>query len=105
MLLSAKPDDTKTATAEKQQMAAVQTATTIRFTGVAGKTVLEQLKQTAEDVTVKDSSYGPYVEAINGLRGGEDNKYWTYYVDGQMANIGAGEYRTTGGEEVVWKFE
>ena len=102
---STKPDHTKTAAAEKQQPAAVQTATTIRFTGLAGKTVLEQLRQTAGDVTVKDSSYGPYVEAINGLKGGTDNKYWTYYVNGQMANIGAGEYTTTGGEEVVWKFE
>jgi hypothetical protein len=90
---------------ESKKTAVVQPATTVRFTAVAGKTILEQLEQTAGDVTIKDSSYGQYVEAINGVKGGTDNKYWTYYVNGQMANIGAGEYETKGGEEIVWKFE
>jgi hypothetical protein len=92
----------KAATTQKNE---VRPATTVRFTAIADKTVLEQLRTQAGEVTVKDSSYGEYVEAIDGLKGGTDNKYWTYYVNGQMANIGAGEYVAKGGEEIVWKFE
>jgi hypothetical protein len=84
--------------------AQVEPATTVRFTAQADKTVLEQLQQVGK-VTTKDSQYGPFVESINGFTGGTDNKYWSYYVDGQMANIGAGEYRTIGGEEIIWRFE
>lgn len=82
----------------------VKASTVIQFTATNDKTVLEQLKA-REKVITKDSQYGPYVESINGIKGGTDNKYWTFYVDGQMANIGAGEYITKGGEKIVWKFE
>lgn len=83
----------------------VQSATTVRYTAKADKTVLEQLKITVDRVEVKESEYGEYVASINGVKGETDNKYWSYYVNGQMANIGAGEYKTIGGEEIVWKFE
>lgn len=82
----------------------VKASTIVQFTAEKDKTVLEQL-QAREKVTVKDSQYGPYVDSINGVTGGTDNKYWGYYVDGQMANIGAGEYVTKGGETIIWKFE
>lgn len=74
----------------------------VTFTAVADKTVLEQLQQKA-DVVVKDSDFGPFVESINSVSGG--GKYWVFYVDGQMANVGAGEYKTKGGEKIEWKFE
>ena len=77
----------------------------VTFTGQKDKTVLEQLQAEADSVDIKESSYGPYVDSINGVVGGTDGKYWTFYVDGQMANIGAAEYKTKGGEKVEWKFE
>jgi hypothetical protein len=103
-ILNAKDDipSQKVVTTQKDE---VQPATTVRFTAIADKTVLEQLRTQAGKVTIKDSSYGDYVDAIDGLKGGTDNKYWTYYVNGRMANIGAGKYVTKGGEEIVWKFE
>jgi hypothetical protein len=83
----------------------VKAATIVTFTAAPDKTVLEQL-QAREKVTIKqDPQYGAFVESINGLKSGTDNKYWSYYVNGQMANIGAGEYKTAGSEEIVWKFE
>lgn len=81
-----------------------QNPNTVTFTAEADKTVLDQLKTHAEVVT-KEASFGVYVDSINGIVGGTDGKYWSYYVDGQMAQIGAGEYTTTGGEKVEWKFE
>jgi hypothetical protein len=76
----------------------------VSFTAEAGKTVLEQLQAQA-DVVVQQSEYGPFVESINGVKSGDDNKYWVYYVDGEAATVGAGEYTTEGGETVEWKFE
>jgi hypothetical protein len=82
----------------------VKASTVIEFTAQKDQTVLKQLQE-REKVTIKESDFGPYVESINGITGGTDNKYWTFYVDGQMANIGAGEYTTKGGEKITWKFE
>ncbi len=76
----------------------------VSFVADPGKSVLDQLKEKAM-VETKDSSLGPYVDSINGVVSGTDGKYWTYYVDGQMAQIGAGEFKTEGGEFVEWKFE
>jgi len=79
-------------------------STVVEFTAVKDKTILAQLKTHAE-VGVKDSQYGPFVDSINGVKSGTSGKYWSYYVDGQMANVGAGEYMAKGGEKIVWKFE
>lgn len=92
------------ATTTAKETSEVKVATIVEFTAVKDQTVLEQL-QTQAEVEVKDSQYGPYVDSVNGVKGGTDNKYWSYYVDGQMANIGAGEYTTKGGEKILWKFE
>ena len=76
----------------------------VTFTAKRGENVLAQLKQHASVVT-KDSAYGPYVDAINGVVGGTNGKYWSFYVDGKMADKGAADYVTTGGETIQWKFE
>ena len=77
----------------------------VSFTAEANKSVLDQLKANNTSVETKEASFGVYVESINGKVGGTDGKYWSYYVDGQMAQVGAGEYITKGGELVEWKFE
>ncbi len=75
----------------------------VEFTAEAGKTVLDQLKSQA-NVETQDSSYGEYVVAINGNKS-DGAKYWTYYIDGQMAQQGAADYITTGGEKISWRLE
>jgi hypothetical protein len=92
-----------------QQVAASETVTKtqanlVSFTAEKGKNVLEQLKSHATVVT-KDSQYGPYVETINGIKGGTDGKYWSFYVNGSLAQKGAADYITEGGEKIEWKFE
>lgn len=77
----------------------------VTYQGVKGKTALAQLKELKGDVATKSSSYGEYVDAINGLTGGDAGKYWTFYVDGKMASVGAADYIAKGGETIEWKFE
>lgn len=79
-------------------------AEVIRFTAEPGKSILEQLEHKAA-IETKNSAYGVYVDAINGKRGGEEGKYWAFYIDGEMAQIGADTYITEGGELIEWKFE
>ncbi|HEY5668095.1 MAG TPA: DUF4430 domain-containing protein [Candidatus Saccharimonadales bacterium] len=83
----------------------VQGATIIRFTAVKGESVLAQLQSREKVVVDQDPNYGLFVESINGIKNGADNKYWSYYVNGHITNSGAESYITKGGEEVVWKFE
>ncbi len=82
----------------------VAAANTVQYDGVAGKTALALLKEKATVVT-KDSSYGPYVDSINGVQGGTDGKYWAFYVNGTMAQVGADAYTTKTGDKIEWKFE
>lgn len=91
--------------AQQAQQATSQVSDVVTFTAVADQTVLAQLKANNDTVVTKDSAYGEYVDSINGKVGGTDGYYWSFYVDGQMASIGAGDYKTTGGEKVEWKFE
>lgn len=86
------------------QKAEQKTPETISYAGEKGKTALAQL-QAAAKVETKASEYGAYVDSINGIKGGQDGKYWTFYVNGKMANIGASEYIAKGGEKIEWKFE
>jgi hypothetical protein len=79
-------------------------STTVTYQGQDGKTALELLKQKATVVT-KDSSYGPYVDSVNGVKGGEGGKYWTFYINGKMAQVGGNAYDTKGGDKIEWKFE
>jgi hypothetical protein len=76
----------------------------ISYEGVEGKTALELLKSSHETVT-KTSSYGEYVESIDGIVGGVEGRYWIVYVDGAMSSIGAAELQTKNGQKIEWKFE
>ena len=77
----------------------------VRYTAEKGKTVLAQLREVNDTVVTKKSSYGPYVDSLNGLKGGDKGKYWTFYIDGKMASVGADTYTAKGGEEIVWRYQ
>ena len=94
--------ETKTSTRSQAEQPVRQEAVT--FAAEKDKDVLAQTKEHATVVT-KDSSFGPYVDSLNGIVGGTDGKYWSFYVDGQLAQKGAADYKTVGGEKIEWKFE
>lgn len=103
-LVNKPADIAKTETPATNSAPVVQQAQEVSYTGEAGKTALAQLKETTENVVTKTSSMGEYVDSIGELKGGQDGKYWTFYVDGVMASIGADGYVAKGGEAIVWKF-
>ncbi|MFH1584692.1 MAG: DUF4430 domain-containing protein, partial [Patescibacteria group bacterium] len=73
----------------------------------AGSAVLELLEALEERhgvpvETRKFSGVGVFVEAIHGVRNTESS-YWQYWVNGEYAKVGAGQYKLRDGDEVLWK--
>lgn len=91
-------------TGSQQTKPKEQKATYITYSGSNGQTALELLKQKAT-ITTKDSSYGLYVDSIDGQAGGTGGKYWAFYINGTMSQVGANDYTTKDTDKLEWKFE
>lgn len=75
----------------------------VSYQGEEGKTALELLKSHTEVKTQK-FDFGEMVQSINGQDGG-GKKYWTFYVNGKMAQVGAGAYQTKSSDKIEWKLQ
>ncbi len=60
-----------------------------------------------ENFTVETKKYdfGTIVESIDGVRGGDQKKYWLYYVNGKQATVGADAYKVQSGDTIDFRFE
>ncbi len=77
----------------------------IQYPGQSGKTALDLLKaKYPGKVETKQSSFGEFVEGINGVKA-DSKHFWAFYINGEFANIGAGSYATKEGETLSWKLE
>lgn len=65
----------------------------------SGSHVLDILKEYC-DVEESDG----FVESIDGISQGGEH-YWMYYVDGEMANVGAADFVLEDGQKVEWRLE
>ncbi len=84
---------------EKSQDSATDTISYTGRTGVDALTLLE------EKGTVEKTSAG-FVSAINGRKADEGKReYWSFYVNGKPATVGASEYRTQDTDKIEWKIE
>lgn len=76
-----------------------------------GNTVLEILESlNREDknlvlMTKEYSGLGILVEGMGGNKNGDDNRYWQYFVNGLMPQIGADKFELQNGDFVEWRFE
>jgi len=73
------------------------------------KTVYDLLGELASqnkvEMEVKESDFGIFLESIDGIEGGQDDKYWLYYVNDQMAPVGIAEQKVEDGDKIEFKFE
>ena len=76
----------------------------IEYEGEDGETALELLEDNGYDVTTEHSDLGDYVTGIGDVQATK-TKYWSYYVDGKLPNVGADAFETKDGQHVEWKFE
>ena len=86
------------------QITVVASQTTdVKYAGVAGQTALALLEK-YEPIQTKHYSFGDLVVSINGTPG-NGPKYWSFYVNGKMATVGAGAYITKDGDSIEWKLQ
>ena len=76
----------------------------LQYDGQPDETALATLKSQTE-VKVKDTEFGEFVEAINGVAADSSKEYWAFYVNGKLASEGAGTYKAKEGDKLEWKLE
>ena len=70
---------------------------------VVGKTALDLTKEKA-NIKTKGEGVNAYVTEINGQEALNSKKeYWAFYVNGKMAEVGAGSYKLKEGDKIEWK--
>jgi len=77
--------------------------TQISYQGQSGINALALLKKHAQ-VTTKHYSFGDMVTSIDGTTG-NGPKYWTFYLNGKEASVGAGSYVTKSSDHITWKLQ
>ena len=81
----------------------IESAQTISYDCGEGQIALDILKEQAE-VKTQDSELGAFVDTVNGTGNG-DGSFWIYYVNGEMGQVGADQYKCQTGDKVEWRFE
>jgi hypothetical protein len=90
--------------AQTPAAAANTSAKEVSYEGVAGKNALALLKASHATETKTYKGLGELVTSIDGVK--VDSKhFWSFYVNGKPATVGAGSYTTKSGDKIVWKLE
>ncbi|MEV7961236.1 DUF4430 domain-containing protein [Oerskovia paurometabola] len=77
----------------------------LSYEGVAGKTALELLLAADPSATVQGEGDMAFVTGIGGVAADPAGEFWALYVNGEMAQVGAGSLVTETGDEITWKLE
>lgn len=77
--------------------------TSFSYQGEEGKTALATLQSKAT-VELKHFSFGDQVISINGSAS-TDSLFWSFYINGTAASVGAGDYIAKSTDQIVWKLE
>ncbi len=83
----------------------IQNGQTLKSNVSAGLTALEYL-ETQVKVKTKGEGVNAYVVAIGDLEVNADkNEFWSFYINGKMAEVGAGSYKLMPNDKIEWKIE
>jgi hypothetical protein len=75
----------------------------VSYKGQAGVNAMTLLERHVT-VGVKHYSFGDFVTSINGVVG-NGPKYWTFYINGKEAAMGASSYVTKNSDTLTWKLQ
>lgn len=78
---------------------------TVTYSGQEGRDALSILKDLTENVETESSSIGEFVTSINGVTADPDTEFWAFYVNGKLANEGAGTYQTKNTDIIEWRID
>ena len=72
---------------------------------VVGKTALDLTKEKT-NIKTKGEGVNAYVTEINGQEALNSKKeFWAFYVNGKMAEVGAGSYKLKEDDKIEWRIE
>ncbi len=70
---------------------------------VPGKTALDLTKEAAL-IKMKGEGVNAYITEINGIIAQDSKKeYWAFFVNGKMAQVGAGSYKLKDRDKIEWQ--
>lgn len=75
---------------------------TYSYQGEEGKNAMELLRAKFTGITTTKSGNAEFVKGINGLEAGA-KQYWSFYVNGKAASVGASDYQTKSTDTIEWK--
>lgn len=75
----------------------------ISYDGKTGVNAYALLQKYAT-IQSKKYSFGEFVTAIDGVTG-NGPKYWTLYVNGKEASVGADAYITKSSDRITWRLQ
>ena len=108
------PDATATAPAAEETPAETpasgltvsQDGLEVTYAGVAGMTALDLLLRLDPTATTSGEGENAFVTSIAGRAAdAAANEFWGFYVNGEMAPVGAGSFVTEDGDVITWKLE
>lgn len=84
-------------------------STTYSTVAREGFSVLDVLQLASDEndfeLETQESSFGVYINGLAGKTGGDNNKYWMYYVNNESATVGVADYVVEDGDSIEFKFE
>ncbi len=69
-----------------------------------GETALQLLNNTHK-VDAKGQNENAFVTAIDGAAADNSKEFWSFYVNGKQAEVGAGSYVLKNNDTIEWKIE
>lgn len=72
---------------------------------VVNKTALDLTKEKAKVVTKGEGANAYVVKINNKLAEDSKKEFFAFYINGKMAEVGAGSYKLKQGDKIEWKIE
>jgi len=74
--------------------------------GISNKlTVFDVTKENTDLEYNNNYDFGVFIESINGIKNGDEGKYWQYYINDKLGDSAADKKNLEDGDEVEWRFE
>lgn len=75
----------------------------VTYQGVDGQNALDLLKA-KHKVDTQKFSFGEMVSSIDGVSSPATD-FWGFYINGQLATVGAGDYQTKSTDIITWQLQ
>lgn len=71
----------------------------------SSSTALDLLRNTTQ-ATIQGEGVNAFITEINGLKADPNKKeFWSFYINNQASQVGAGSYYLKPGDKIQWKIE